>query len=249
MASKITNTANAPSLKILHIMAAHPPITLDKSCQSIPVQEPTRKDYSSVLSCMLDKTSSLLRRMKEIGVYDKTTIVLIGDHGETLADKGGSDAPIFGIVPRQENRIGRFSPMLAIKPAGATGPFKLNSAPAQISDLRATLCGERQICKDPVQGENLLTLAADAARTRGFIDFSLFFTDISDRDGLPAGSFVRFMTNGLLSQSNYDMSQVPTRRSIIGGNGLQNYLQIKHASLPAHTDHDNCLAHGVQTLQ
>ena len=69
--------------------------------------------------------SVFFNRLKELGVYDQSTIIITADHGAAIDDW----APV-----KKATRVGLF-----YKPAGATGELKVSSAPVCTSDIPATI--------------------------------------------------------------------------------------------------------------
>ena len=91
-----------------------------------------------------------LNALRARGAYDTSDIVLMADHGESLSGK--SSKMFFDKVQALSGRDGgRFSPLFAVKRAGATGPMALSDAPLQLMDLRSTLCAMVQ-CATPTSG-------------------------------------------------------------------------------------------------
>ena len=72
--------------------------------------------------------SEYLRQLKELGVYDKTTVIISCDHGSWIWD----EVPLH--VPN--------SPIMLVKPAGAQHqdePIRLSYAPISQFDLHASI--------------------------------------------------------------------------------------------------------------
>ncbi|WP_169822898.1 sulfatase-like hydrolase/transferase [Methyloligella halotolerans] len=200
------------SLKVLHLMGAHPPIALDGGCNEVNVSGKSREDYEDLVRCNVRTFVDLVAALKEAGVYDQMTIVLLADHGETTGEPEEELEPILGKVPPLWGRLARFEPLLAIKLPNRTGPFQIDDAPTQNSDLRATLCAEvLRDCGGGILGENVFALEDDAARQRHFIDFLLWQTDHRRLDGMPEEAYEEFTVTGLLRDADYDSSALPPR--------------------------------------
>ena len=88
--------------------------------------------------------------MKAAGVYDNTTIVLMSDHGAWIPPQ-----PPFTLPHPLDDKLiinpkyfGLARALLAVKPPGASGPFKVSHAPSAIEDTPntvASLLGMPQI--------------------------------------------------------------------------------------------------------
>jgi hypothetical protein len=213
LADQMEALERTPAIKLLHIMGAHPPIVLDGNCALVRQKRKSRDAYKALVACSLVRFTSVLQALKRIGVYDQTTIVVMADHGETVGQGRDPDKMLFGEVPVLSGRLGRFSPMMAIKLKGESHPFRINGAPSATSDLRATLCAHVFKCEAP--GVDIFALASGAKRERSFIDFRLHQTDHRTLDGMPSEAYVRFSGTGHLKDFAYDPSRVPDRQRFI----------------------------------
>ena len=80
--------------------------------------------------------------MKQLGIYENSLIVLMADHGAGLAPyelkarpaENGEDAVL--INPKV---VSMATPLMAIKPPGASGPFQVSSAPSTYTDIPITI--------------------------------------------------------------------------------------------------------------
>ena len=212
MASDLSISDHPARFKMLHLLGTHHPINLDANC--IATKNPKGKPraaYKDQVVCNLKSVANLIEALKRAGIYDRTTIVLIADHGNNSGEPAKALEPFLGSVPPLWGRRARFDPLLAIKLPGDNQPFRLSAAPAQISDLRATLCAEVLKCEYEVAGENVFRLAEDASRKRCFMDFYLWQIDHRILDGMPEEAYQVFCTYDLLSNADYDPSGIPPR--------------------------------------
>lgn len=162
---------SAPALKFLHLMTTHSPLVLDERCRKVRQMSHARDNYKKQAACAISGFVALLKALKAARVYDNTTIVLLGDHGASVAGRV-PDRRFFGVVQPVVGRVGRFKPVLAIKPAEAREPFALSGVPAQLGDLRRTLCAiSDDGCQGDVPGEDLFSLAPGVDRRREFVDY------------------------------------------------------------------------------
>ncbi len=111
--SKIRGDATQPTFKLLHLLVPHGPYNLTPECERYkgPSISPSRM-FTYNARCALKLVDTILGRLKESGVYDATTIVLLADHGTPI----GIDLPDFS-TPLHRN-LRRAVPLLMIKPAG-----------------------------------------------------------------------------------------------------------------------------------
>jgi hypothetical protein len=111
-------------LHVIHMTGAHYPFTMDENAERVGEDQtsPEQQRRGS-----LKIVSEYLRQLKELGVYDQSTIVITADHGEWyLTDE------IDHVT----------SPILLVKPAGAPrAPVQVSEVPTGHADLSATLVG------------------------------------------------------------------------------------------------------------
>lgn len=212
LSSSLSISNSAPRFKMLHLLGSHSPITLDRHCSTAKVDGKPRAAFKELVECNVRAFVGLIAALKKVGVYDHTTIVLLADHGnDTDAPVYTLDDPLLDTVPPLSGRRARFSPLFAVKLPGETRGFRLSAAPAEISDLRATLCGQILKCEYDVPGQDVFQLAEDAHRTRCFVDFKLWQKDHRRLDGMPQEASQEFCVEGLLPNAVYDPGSIPSR--------------------------------------
>jgi sulfatase-like protein len=159
------------TFKFFHLMTAHTPFVLDDRCRGVSPRRPTRTYYKEQATCAVQGFATLLAAMKKAGIYDNTTIVFLGDHGGHIVSGALPKRRFFEVVEPTNGRVGRYNPVLAIKPKGSREPFAVEGAPAHLVDIRKTLCAIAVECRDDVPGLNVFTIPLDSDRERKFIDF------------------------------------------------------------------------------
>lgn len=170
MADRITADRNAPVYKIMHFMASHNPMATTEDCRYSGATLPTtRETVTSQTRCALLDIVALFDRMKELGIYDSTTIVLMADHGAWLEPRGVkpkkmADGSVLGMPPHV---MGLSIPMFAVKPPNSQGPLRVSLAPSWIVDAAQTIASMAGI-EGEFPGRNALELAQDEKRVRKF---------------------------------------------------------------------------------
>jgi len=103
----------------LHLQGPHPPLNMDENIQYVEEStliQQTKGSFRIVFE--------YLRMLKELGLYDDSVIVIMGDHGNYLGNELTRPA-----------RTG-----LMVKPAGSAGePIGMSHAPVSPDQLHATL--------------------------------------------------------------------------------------------------------------
>ena len=81
-ASRITAAGDAPVYSFLHLITPHPPISTDAECV-YPGRRPrlTRAGYLAQAQCALLAVRTLLDRLRDLGLYDRSAIIVTSDHG------------------------------------------------------------------------------------------------------------------------------------------------------------------------
>lgn len=163
--ARSTNSAPQPTFKLLHLLIPHSPHSLGPDCSGYIGPRPTtaRKFINNGL-CALNLCQRLFAKMREISVYDSTTIVIAGDHGTSV----GFDFPEFGEPVHK--RLRRAFPLLLIKaPHHRASPgeeIRIDERPLSQADILALVAdvGNIDIQAPPQQDTSSPT-------TRVFYDY------------------------------------------------------------------------------
>lgn len=134
-----------PVYKLLHLGVPHRPVVLDADCRFIDRTRFSAGAYLGQSRCALNLTAAFLDRLRRLGIYDSSLIVLSSDHGTSWPPPnfvgqspglplraGASTAGLPAIV-------GTARPLMAIKPPGPTGPLAISNAPTTHVDLPGTM--------------------------------------------------------------------------------------------------------------
>jgi hypothetical protein len=123
------------------------------------------------------RVTRFLDRLRALGLYDDSLIVVSSDHGFALQPRGFTgDRPMPGTEPRSmqlSTIAGSAMALLVIKPPHASGPLQISSAPTAITDIPATVLDVLGFPHDAVPGTPALKLSNDAQRPRTFADYNL----------------------------------------------------------------------------
>lgn len=154
----------APVYKLIHVMLAHQPTVGTASCEFGGRLPTNRATVTGHAGCGLTRVGAVLRRMKELGVYDNSLIVLMADHGawvpvENLrpADPGADQVSAMTVAMA--------SPLLAIKLPGSRGGLRESDAPTAVTDVPVTIAHALGIDAD-FPGRPVFDLAPDEHRDR-----------------------------------------------------------------------------------
>ncbi len=160
-------TSDRPVIQYRHYFATHQPIVYDKDCRvkhEIDVQSnQSLAGAEGEITCVLTRFGEFVDRLKELGVYDRTMLFLVSDHGyETNINS--SDEPLARELlfpgsatrgPRNIKPAGAYNPTLFFKDFGRRGPLQEVGTPASLIDVTATVCAAMDGCGFPLEGQSL----------------------------------------------------------------------------------------------
>jgi hypothetical protein len=162
LASGSTATDSPATAKMIHSTLTHFPWVLQADC-SMGERRFNRENARLQARCAFSRVVALLDRLRALGVYDVSSIVLLADHGYGLIAPirsrfvtGTADVDFAAMV-------GAFNPIVLVKPAGAHGRLTTSDAPIELADVPRALCGEAGC--SPAEGLRRLD-AVDPGRTR-----------------------------------------------------------------------------------
>lgn len=148
-----------PVFKYLHFHGPHPPFFHDERFEGRrmpPTLDSYRRQYHG---SVVQVTQALVAGLKRAGVYDRTMIVILGDHGLHLAQDGQD-------VDVNRRVMDSLRPLLLVKPFGpARAPLRTSSAPVSLFDVPATVFAAVGL---PAAGEgrSVFRVAENARRVR-----------------------------------------------------------------------------------
>ncbi|MCE5231258.1 LTA synthase family protein [bacterium] len=161
----------APVFKYYHLVGNHEPFRLNEDLH-YEAMDATPANMRRQGEACVKIMGRFLETLRQCGIYDKSMIVVIGDHGSVFpadastAGVGGDPnrAPAETVPPKS-------LPLVLIKPFGATGDLKISDAPVSLGDLPATVLSAVGLAKVGPD-DSMLTVAADSQRVRRH--YSLF---------------------------------------------------------------------------
>lgn len=112
-----TNSAK-PTLQFHHVSGSHMPYLMDEDGNALPDSErQSIEGLHQQTTWTIDSVISLLDDMKEQGIYDSTTIVLMADHGDRNWQKNRTNEKYYAYAS------------LLVKPANRLDDFTVSEAP------------------------------------------------------------------------------------------------------------------------
>ncbi|GEM_PF-557933 len=136
-----------PAFKFYHLMIPHEPFVLREDLD-VARWPPGRAGYVGQSATAVSIVVRLVERLKALGVYENSTLVVVADHGGGDYDAGVRTA---GVVPAESRDPGLDNipvqhhasalPLVLVKPSGAVGPMSVSDRPVSIGDVAEILQG------------------------------------------------------------------------------------------------------------
>lgn len=144
-----------PVAHFLHFPHTHHPVELDRDCRWAGQNKAwydAHQDYEGLIEqtqCGLSQMADFVDKLKAVGVYDQSLIVLKSDHGEPVSYNDPRTIESFRIRDHPMWGYGRYAPLLAIKDVGTSRPGPAtDDHPVLLDDLARTLCVRSEIEAD-----------------------------------------------------------------------------------------------------
>lgn len=125
--------APRPTVTFLHLLASHSPIRYDGDCVADNLGW-TRKTATDQDRCTLRRLGRWFDALDKAGVYDRSTILVLSDHGAGFPNPGGNEAVAYA------------NALLLVKPEGARAPLAQSAVATSLHDIGATACALSGAC-------------------------------------------------------------------------------------------------------
>ena len=144
IASRLTSGDGPPTIKFVHSLATRMPYVIRDDCRTVGAAD-IRKAESHA-RCGLQAVAALLDRLKAEGLYDRTVVLLLADHGLNpmlfpVASAGSHD--------EWYRMAESANPLFMLKPLNSRGPMRSAVESVQLVDVGATLCAATSACTAP----------------------------------------------------------------------------------------------------
>ncbi len=158
-----TPPVSGPVFKLFHLLGPHPPLSIDEKGEkaSLPYDA---ANYRRACVGSVRVAEAFLRELRRRGLYDRSLIFILSDHGyavlfemppDVVARGGGAPTP-----------YGRALPLVLVKPIGSDGPMRTSDAPVLLSDVPKTALTLLGLPAGSMPGSSMFDLREDTARTR-----------------------------------------------------------------------------------
>ena len=172
-ANRVTQGEDAPVYTLLHVLTPHLPVLTDADCAHAPKLAPVPEDFTNQARCALSAVGTLLQRLRDLGLYDQSAIIVTSDHGVDLAFIEPEDEhPLRGMRSPAGVTLARIetyaTPLLLVKAFAAQGPVQISHAPTSITDVPATLLDLADLPDTLGHGASVLRVDPAAPRQRTY---------------------------------------------------------------------------------
>jgi len=165
LAEGMSADRDVPVYKMIHVMLSHRPFVGNDRCEFDGRKPGSREEVLIHAKCGLVAVLNVLQRMKDLGIYDNSLIVLMADHGAWLPiENFASSDQVNALV------VGMATPTLAIKPPNANHEFQVSSIASSIIDVPATIADVAGF-ETRFIGKSVFSIAADEARQRHHLTY------------------------------------------------------------------------------
>lgn len=172
--NNITNDGNNfPMFKVYHFTGAHPPFRINKDLQ-YEVLPYNRTGYIEQSKASLKITGAFLEKLKEMGYYDNSLIIIVGDHGIQENSYGLNISQLNRDVPLSlitNIRTSAGIPLVLVKPFNSNGSLTISDVPVSLSDIPKTVATELSLAND-FPGKSIQTINNSENRNRTFYYYS-----------------------------------------------------------------------------
>lgn len=172
MASSATARRREPVFRYFHWAGVHPPLTLDEQLRRTDMPY-NRANVKRQARAELKLVGEFIGTLKRLGVYDKTLLLVIADHGAMSFEiPEGSGIPAGGgpAWPVSGNR-GTAIPLILAKGFGARGALRISDSPVCLADIPATVAAGIGI-DAAFPGRPLGGFGEGETRERRFLEYS-----------------------------------------------------------------------------
>ena len=111
---RLKASAEKPAFRFYHLKGAHTPFTLTENCKRVALG---KSDEERQVLGVLSIVREYLSQLKALGLYDRTTVIVMADHGYVV------------------HSTAEQTPLFMVKFAGASHPFEVSDMPFSYTAL------------------------------------------------------------------------------------------------------------------
>lgn len=136
-----------PVYKFINLVTPHIPLVVNSDCEYAgEVLPETRENVLNQSRCTLDFFIKFIERLKMLGIYKSSLIIINADHGFHMPFQF-RDKEVQSLIRSSTEKefgedghlLGRLLPLLAIKPPYGKGPLDISYSQVELTDIPATI--------------------------------------------------------------------------------------------------------------
>jgi hypothetical protein len=164
-----------PVYKYLHLMLTHSPVVVNEKCEYAENIKATRKNRRTQARCTLDQFIEFLNKLKQMGIYDSSLIILHADHGAGQKVKMKNidrqmDTVLLSRMESLSKIAGSAIPLLAVKPPFSKGALKISEAQVELTDIPQTISSILDL-NEKFDGQSIFDMETEKVRERKFYNY------------------------------------------------------------------------------
>jgi hypothetical protein len=151
MPAQLSTKRGEKAFKYYHLAGVHSPLSVNEDLQFSNTTIPfSREHYVRQAKANLRYLADFFAKLKAAGIYDKSLILVVGDHGsgespEMYIERPGASREPFRLNGTKRNfrrDKARAIPLVLIKPIRSQGSFKISEVPVALASIPATILSE-----------------------------------------------------------------------------------------------------------
>jgi hypothetical protein len=162
---------NTDAFKYYHLNGIHLQLVMNEDLEYEELA-PTRANMRRQGTGVVKIAAIFLERLKQLNVYDKSLIFIVGDHGSGIADASINVTPYASNFNKSGPYKGNYKafkaagiPLVLVKRMNSTGAMRVSDAPVSLSDIPQTVVEELGL-DAYFSGKSLFLVKEDEQRER-----------------------------------------------------------------------------------
>jgi len=159
-----------PAFRFFHLYAPHAPYRMDAEFQDIGNKPLKREWFLLQTKGVLNVLGDLIEQLEELGILEKSLVVIVSDHGEGEYNVGLNLD--LSLPDRTKTRndtkqslVRGGIPLMMVKRPQDSGDIQYSDAPVQLTDVPATVYDWTGV-SNPTQGRSVFSIGPEEKRKR-----------------------------------------------------------------------------------
>ena len=141
LSDRMSAGASQAKYMFIHLVTPHAPLVSRADCSFTGAElKYSMSTFSAQSSCTMHNVLGFIQKLKDLNLYDRSTLIIHGDHGGGVAfnmhDAEGKPTTSAQALHRM---WGNPLPLVLVKPPGASGSLEISDTPVSLLDIPATV--------------------------------------------------------------------------------------------------------------